>query len=57
MFCIAVCFSVGVVAADALCGCGALLAAEPLDCESGPTSARLALLDNSQTQREAIRGN
>lgn len=46
--------SVGVVAADAWRGCGALLAAE--DCEFGPTSTRLALADNSQTQREAIRG-
>lgn len=30
---------------------------EPEDCESGPTSTRLAWPDNSQTQREAIRGN
>lgn len=36
-------------------GRGAVLAAEQEDC--GPTSTRLALPDNSQAQREAIRGN
>lgn len=36
---------------------GVVLAAEPEDCESGPTSTRLTLPDNNQTQRgEAIRG-
>lgn len=49
--------SVGVVAADAWCGCGALLTAQPELCEFGPTSTRLALPDKSQTHREAIRGD